>query len=223
MSGLLLSSILIFKKDLRSELRMRYVINSLVMFVLVAISIIRFAIGDEKIEKEIQAGLLWVVIFFTSAGGLARTFVKEEEKETAFALKLTTDPTSIFLGKLIYNYFLSFTVNVLILILFIAVMDYQISNFFLFLLILVLGNIGLVAASTIIAAIISKADSKGTLYPVLSFPILLPLLLSVINATKLASYGVAFGEVWDEIVILVSYSIVVLTASLMLFNFIWED
>ena len=47
------ASISIFKKDLKSELRTRYVINSLLMFVLVTISIIRFALGDEKTENEI--------------------------------------------------------------------------------------------------------------------------------------------------------------------------
>ena len=46
------SSMLIFKKDLKSELRTRYVINSLLMFVLVTISVIRFALGDEKTEND---------------------------------------------------------------------------------------------------------------------------------------------------------------------------
>ena len=73
---------IVFLKDVRSELRTRYVINSLLMFVLVTISIIRFAIGDEKIEDEILTGLLWISIFFSASGGLARTFVKEEEKES---------------------------------------------------------------------------------------------------------------------------------------------
>ena len=92
-----------------------------------------------------------------------------------------------------------------------------------FLVVIVLGNLGLVSASTIIAAIISKANSKGTLYPVLSFPILLPLLITVINATKLASLGVETDKLFGEIQILVSYFVVVTVTSLMLFKFIWED
>ncbi|HLT23675.1 MAG TPA: heme exporter protein CcmB [Ignavibacteria bacterium] len=221
--SLIRSSILVFKKDLRSELRMRYVINSLIMFVLVAISIIRFAVADEIVEKEVLTGLLWVVIFFASSGGLARAFVKEEERETSYALKLSIDPSSVFLGKLIYNFVLSFALNIVILILFVAIMDYNIMNVFSFLVILVIGNFGLVVSSTIIAAIIAKADSRGTLYPVLSFPILLPLLLSVINASKQASYGDTLASLSGDVMILISYSVVVLTASLMLFRFVWED
>ena len=40
----------LFKKDLRSELRTRYAINSLAMFIIVAISVILFSIGQERIS-----------------------------------------------------------------------------------------------------------------------------------------------------------------------------
>ncbi len=223
MAGLLQTSVLIFKKDFRSELRTRYVINSLIMFVLVTISIIRFAIGDEKIDNEILTGLLWIVIFFSAVSGLSRTFIKEEEKETSYALKLSVVPESIILGKLFFNLIMTLSLNILILILFIAMTDYEIKNFSGFLIAMLIGNLGLVSASTIIAAIISKANSKGTLYPVLSFPILLPLLITVINATKLAAAGVSTEKLSGEIIILVSYTVVVTTASLMLFRYIWED
>ena len=210
MTNLLRTSILVFRKDFKSELRSRYVINSLLMFVLVTISIIRFAIGDEKIENETLTGLLWIVIFFSASSGLSRTFVKEEEKETSIALKLSTDSSSIIIGKLIFNLVLTFALNILILILFVLITDYQIKNFSGFVITMLLGNFGLVAASTII-------------YPVLSFPVLLPLLLTAINATKLASAGIDTGRLNGEILILISYSIVVTVSSLMLFKYVWED
>ncbi len=217
------SSLLIFKKDLKAELRTRYVINSLLMFVLVTISIIKFALGDEKTENELLTGLLWISIFFSTSNGLSRTFVKEEERETSIALKLSSDPTSVLTGKLLFNLVLSFALNIMILILFILITDYSVKNVSGFLITVFIGNFGLVSASTIIAAIISKANSKGTLYPVLSFPVLLPLLITVINATKLASLGVETEKLSGELLILISYTIVITVASFMLFRFVWED
>lgn len=221
--NILNSSLLIFKKDLKSELRTRYVINSLLMFVLVTISVIRFALGDEKTENELLTGLLWISIFFSTSNGLSRTFVKEEERETSIALKLSSDSTAVLTGKILFNLVLSFALNILILILFILITDYSVKNVTGFLITVIIGNFGLVAASTIIAAIISKANSKGTLYPVLSFPVLLPLLITVINATKLASLGVGTEKLYGEITILVSYTIVITAVSYMLFRFVWED
>lgn len=213
----------ILKKDLISEIRNRYVINSLLMFVIVIISIIRFSIGNDTISKEVLAGLLWIAIFFSASSGLARVFIKEEEKETSLALKLSAGSSEIFLGKLLFNITLTFALNLVIVILFILITGLQIIDTGGFIIILLLGNIGLVAASTIIAAIISKANSKGTLYPVLSFPVLLPLLLSVINGTKLSVTGTDFSELMPDIQILISYAVVVITVSLLVFRFIWED
>ena len=213
----------ILKKDLISEIRNRYVINSLLMFVIVIISIIRFSIGNETVSKEVLAGLLWIAVFFSASSGLARVFIKEEEKETSLALKLSAGSSEIFLGKLLFNFALTFALNFVIVILFILITGLQIIDTGGFIIILLLGNTGLVAASTIIAAIISKANSKGTLYPVLSFPVLLPLLLSVINGTKLSVSGADFSELLPDIQILISYAVVVITVSLLVFRFIWED
>lgn len=213
----------ILKKDLQSELRNRYVINSLLMFVVVTISILRFSLGDEKASPEILSGLLWIAIFFAAISGLARVFIKEEEKETSFALKLSAEPTQIFLGKLFFNLILIFTLNIFIFLLFIAITGFEIKNLSGFIFTLLLGNIGMVASSTIIAGIIAKANSKGTLYPVLAFPIMLPLLLTVIDATKLAAAGASTDELINDFQILASYSVVIITVSILVFKYIWED
>ena len=64
----------LFKKDFHSELRTRYAINSLAMFIIVAISVILFSIGNETINESLTAGLFWVVIFFTAMSGLVKSF-----------------------------------------------------------------------------------------------------------------------------------------------------
>jgi heme exporter protein B len=193
------------------------------MFVVVTISILRFSLGDEKASPEILSGLLWIAIFFAAISGLARVFIKEEEKETSFALKLSAEPTQIFLGKLFFNLILIFTLNIFIFFLFVAITGFEIKNLSGFIFTLLLGNIGMVASSTIIAGIIAKANSKGTLYPVLAFPIMLPLLLTVIDATKLATAGASTEELINDFQILVSYSVVIITVSILVFKYIWED
>jgi len=213
----------VFRKDIRSEIRNRYVINSLLMFVIITISIIKFSIGDEIVEDAILSGLFWIVIFFTAISGLSRVFIKEEETGTSLALKLSAGPTEIFIGKLLFNFVLTFSLNIVIFFLFTIITGIKILNFPAFLITVILGNFGIVASSTIIAAIIAKANSKGTLYPVLSFPVLLPLLITLINATKLASEGVPTSELLVDFQILISYTIVVFIVSLFLFKFIWED
>lgn len=139
-------------------------------------------------------------------------------------LQLLARPSSVYFGKLGFNIVLILSLSVLIVILYlIFISNFVIRSFDIFVMTLVLGGIGLASASTVIAAIIAKANTRGTLYPVLSFPILLPLLMAVIHATKLSMDGMPFGEAMGEFQLLISYSIVVITASYLLFEFIWKD
>jgi len=217
-------AIALFKKDFHSELRTRYAINSLAMFIIVAISVIMFAVGQEKISEGLAGGLFWVVIFFTAMSGLARAFVSEEERGTSLTLQLIASPSTVFSGKLVFNIILVFCMNTVIALLYAALFEsFVIKNFSLFIIAFVIGNIGLAASSTIIAAIIAKAGAKGTLYPVLSFPILLPLILTSVQLTLFALDGTSIEDAKFELAIVVSYDVIMLTVSYMLFDFIWKD
>ena len=214
----------VFKKDWQSELRTRYAINALAMFILVTISVILFSIGQEKVSEHLTGGLFWVVIFFSAMSGLSRAFVSEEERGTTLTLQLIAAPSTIYFGKLAFNLVLVFIMNIAIVILYYLLFEsFVILNFGLFLLSLLFGSIGIAVSSTLIAAIISKANTKGTLYPVLSFPILLPLILTLMELTKFAMDGDLVSDSYAELMVLVSYDVIMLTAGYMLFDFIWKD
>jgi heme exporter protein B len=218
------ASLSIFGKDLRSEIRTRYALNALLMFVITTIAIILFAIGNETPSPEILSGVFWIIIFFSAMSGLSRTFIAEEERGTVMTLHLIARPLSVYAGKFLFNLVLLTVLNLLTALLYLTVItNFTIQNYSIFIAAFALGTLGLASASTIIAAIISKANTKGTLYPVLSFPILLPLLLSVINATKKAAEGVPFPEALGDLQVLLSYFIVLSVVSYLLFDVVWRE
>jgi heme exporter protein B len=214
----------VFLKDWGSELRTRYAISALGMFVITTISIILFSLGGEPASADVLAGMLWVVLFFAAMSGLSRTFVMEEERGTAMTLQLQAPPSAVYFGKLLFNLVLGAGLTLLTVVLYAVLIEgFVIRSYGLFIAMIALGSIGLATASTIIAAIIARANTKGTLYPVLSFPILLPLLMTVINGTRLASEGATWSDAGGEFQILISYIIVVTTVSYLLFEYIWKD
>jgi heme exporter protein B len=218
------SVLAVFVKDLKSELRNRYALNSLLMFVIITISIILFAIGLENVSNYVLAGLLWIIIFFAATSGLSRTFVSEEERGTNIALKLTANPGTIYLGKLLFNLVLMLSLSIFVSVCYMLFMkDFMVKNYMIFWVTIIMGSVGLASASTIIGAIITKANNKGTLYPVLSFPILLPLLMIVINLTKSATEDIQFSSVTGDFILIFSYSGILITVSYLLFDFIWKD
>ncbi len=198
--------------------------NALLMFVVTALALVLFSVGNEVVGTDVLSGILWVIIFFSGMSGLSRTFVSEEERGTVVTLQLLSRPTSVLLGKLLFNFVLILSLNVLIAVLYLLMVSrFVILTPSIFWVTIFLGSCSLASSSTIIAAIIAKANTKGTLYPVLSFPIMLPLLLTVMNATRLSTEGAAFSEAFGEFQILVSYTVVVITVSILLFSFVWKD
>lgn len=218
------AALAVLLKDVRSELRTRYALNALLMFVVVTISIIVFSIAGEQLTPTALCGILWVIMFFGAMSGLARSFVAEEERGTTLTLQLLGPAGAIYAGKLLFNLILNIILNIFIVGLFLLVAEeFRILQPLLFWGVVLLGGCGFASATTIIAAIIARSSSKGTLFPVLSFPILLPLLMAGIAATKVAVEEPVWDNALPELRLLGSYIVVVITASWLLFDYVWKD
>lgn len=214
----------VFAKDVKLELRSRYAVNMLLMFVLAALLLVLFAVGREAITAQVQSALLWVVILFSAAVGLGRAFIAEEERGTVLLLQLNTRGSMVYAGKLLFNFLLVLGVNLVAVGAFLVLLNVEVHAPGLLLLTLVLGALGLSGATTLLAAIIARTASRGPLLPVLLFPLLIPLLLSVVSATRNAlRVGVGWGGSTDELLTLVGFAGVVITASVLLFDYVWNE
>ena len=214
----------VVSKDIRSELRTRYAVNALLMFVITSVATILFALREDEVSTDVLSGMFWVVIFFSAMSGLSRIFVSEEERGTAMTLQLVASPTEVYFGKLIFNCCLTLVLSSAVTVLYLMVFPaFIIKSASIFLLTLLLGSLGFASSATIIAAIIAKANTKGTLYPVLSFPILIPLLLTVMKSTAYALDGDSITAALSEFQILVSYTMIMIAGSYLLFDYVWKD
>lgn len=217
----------VFRKDVRSELRTRYALNAIILFAVNTVVAMSLGMGPLTIARNadlplIQAALLWVAILFAAFTGLARAFVQEEEARTAAALRLSARPTAVFLGKLLFNLTLLLLLVGLATILFVIMLRVRVGNPGLLAALLLAGSLGLVAATTLIAAIIARASVKGALFAVLSFPLLAPLLVVAIQGSANALAGRGWESGVGALQVLGGYTIALFTASLFLFNSVWE-
>ena len=213
----------IFDKDIRQEYKTRYSVNAILLFAVVTLVAVSFSIGTFGASPGIKSALLWIVLFFSAMSGLAHIFVREEEKHTADTLKLVAVPTAVYLGKFIFNLILFAFMEIVIVPLFFAVMNFTVEGVGTFFVILALGSLGLSAGATIIAAIISKASAKGALFTVLAFPILLPVIVAGISGTNIAVSKSGLAAASSEIQMLFAYAVVVITGSILLFDFVWKE
>ncbi|MEM8486757.1 MAG: heme exporter protein CcmB [Bacteroidota bacterium] len=214
----------VFEKDVRLEFRNKYAINALLMFVLGAMPLVLFAMGQENIGIREQAALLWLIILFAGAVGLGRAFIGEEERGTVLILQLNTRPSMVYAGKLIFNFLLIFSVNVVALVAFIIFLQLSVQIWGLLLLTLALGAIGLAGATTLLAALIARSSNQSAVLPVLLFPLLIPLLVSVVHATRSALIEhLGWDAAINDLMVLTGFAGVTITASVLLFDYVWND
>src|SRR5688500_10645061 len=166
MMNMIRQTLAVARKDLQSEVRSRYALNALAMFVVVSVAVMAFAAGIERLSPAVAAGLIWVTMFFAATTGLGRSFVSEEERGTTLLLRLTVPPTPVYFGKLAINLVLALLTNFAIALLFLVMMSgVVVKSLVSFLAVVILSSVGFASALTIIAAIIARSSSKGALYP----------------------------------------------------------
>jgi heme exporter protein B len=213
----------VFRKDLRIELRTRYALNSLALFVLGALLLVLFAVGPRPLGVRVQAALLWIVMLFAASIGLGRSFVAEQERGTVLLLQLNVRPSAVFAGKLLFNGVLVGGLTTLATVVFLFLQDVAVPAPGLLSLTLALGGLGLASATTLLAALVARAAREGPLLPVLLLPLLVPLLVAGTSATRKALAGLPWIQAQDELLTLVGFAGATISAATLLFDFVWTE
>jgi heme exporter protein B len=216
----------VFAKDLRTEFRTRVALNALGLFALTTLAAVSYTVGPYRISGPdrpyLLAALLWIVIFFAAMAGLDRSFVKEEETHTAALLRLSAEPLVVWAGKLLFNLVLLYALMVLLVPLYSAIMGLEIVRPGWFVLLLAVGGYTLAVTTTMVAAIIARAMTRGALFSVLSIPILLPLLIFLIQGTRAVADGSGEG-LSAALRAVVSMGGVMTVVSMLLFPVVWNE
>ncbi|MBN8588632.1 MAG: heme exporter protein CcmB [Rhodothermia bacterium] len=213
----------VFEKDVRLELRSRYALNMLLMFISSTLFLVVVSLGSEVISTRVQSALIWVILLFGSVIGLGRGFVSEVDQGTVLLLQLHTRGSMVYAGKLVFNIILLFVLNILGLGAFLVLMNIAVENLWQLALVLFLGTLGLSGTTTLLAAIIARTRNSGPLLAVLAFPLLIPLLMSVVSATNTILLNGGWERIQEMCITLVAFAGSVITASVLLFDYVWRE
>ena len=210
--------------DARLELRTRVALGALGMFVAASLVLVRVAVRGAP-SVSVAAALLWIVVVFAAAVGLGRAFVAEEERGTSLLLQLHLRPSQVYAGKLVFNAVLMLAVTALAVAGFRILVPTPLGAPGVLWAGAALGALGLAAATTLLSALIARARAAGPLLPVLAFPVVVPVLMPAVSLTEVAS-GAAEGA-WaaarPDLVLLGAYAGLLVSASFLLFDYVWRD
>jgi heme exporter protein B len=212
-------------KDLTSERRSKAGFSGVVALAVTILVLFGFALGPyAQAIRDAAAGAIWLAVLF--AGVLAFNRSYDVELEGGALEQLILYPGSrraIFAGKLLANFtFVGLMLAVVVLV-GIILFQVQIPAAWPALVgILVLGTVGLVTLGTFYAAMSSRSRAREVLLPLLLFPMLVPVLLAAMEATKALLGGNAMGDAGAWARMLVAFDVIFLAGTFLAFDFIIE-
>jgi len=206
-------------KDVRLEWRSKDAINSMLFFALLVVVVFSFSFDPNAEEsRQIAGGLVWVAFLFAAVVALNQTWARELRNQVLDAYRVSPAPANaLFLAKALGNFLFVAVLEALMTPLFIIFYKLRaLGPAWQLVPIAVLGTWALVVNGTFFAAMSLRTRSREIMLPLLLFPISLPALLSMVEATT----GILTGEnpVKFWIVLLATYDVVFTTGCLALFE-----
>jgi heme exporter protein B len=173
-------------KDVRAELRTKEAINASLAFALMILLLFSYTFDPEQeMMRQVSGGLLWIVFAFAGTLTLNRSFARELPNDCLDALIAAPIPGSaLFLGKCLASTLLLLAVELVSLPVFgIFYRVHWAAQFPWLLLILLLGTWALTVIGTIFSALTVNIKLREVMLPMLTYPILMPALMSAMRLT----------------------------------------
>jgi heme exporter protein B len=208
-------------KDLRLEWRSRDAINAMGFFALLVVVI--FALSFDPTAEEsrrIAGGIFWVAFLFAAVVALNHTWAREMRHQVLDAYRVSPAPASaLFLGKVFGNFLFVGAIEAVVTPLFIVFYNlHPLGPTWQLAVVFVLGTWALVANGTFFAALSLRTRNREVMLPLLLFPISVPALLSMVEATTTVLTGDGSAGMWIKM--LAGYDVIFTVAGLMLFELV---
>jgi heme exporter protein B len=177
----------ILRKELLVELRTLESVPAMSLFAVTTFVVFHFALNRSSVEGDLAAGILWVTLLFAAILGINRLFVADADQGGFDAFLLApVERTALLVAK------------ALTLLAYLVVLELvAVPAFALLLLgpslghalpdligVLALGDLGVAAIGTLVAALAVRTRARDLLGPLLSLPLLVPVVIGCARATS---------------------------------------
>jgi len=191
----------------------------MLFFSLLVVVVFSFAFEPTAaVSRQVAGGILWIVLLFASTSALNQSWTREQRNHVLDAQRMTPSAASaLFLGKALGNFIFVTVVELVLAPIFTVFYNlHALGEPWLLLLVLPLGTWAIVSNGTFFAALGLRTRNREMMLPLVLFPISIPALLAMIQATTAILTGEFEPGLWIKL--LAGYDIIFTTVCLLLFE-----
>ena len=211
-------------KDALSEMRTREIVFSVLVFTVLVIVIFNFAFGPSQQTIALVApGILWVTFAFAGVLSLNRSFILEKEEGCLEGLMVAPIGREvIYLGKMLGSLLFMLIIEAIALPVFAILFNLEVLSLQL-IAITVLTTVGFVAVGTLFSALAVNTKAREMVLPILFLPIVIPIIISAVEASGLALSGESWSGLSSWLQIIAAFDVIFIVVSFLTFTFIIEE
>lgn len=213
-------TVVLLRKEILLEWRMKYALSGILLYVFSTIFIVYTAFI--RLEPRVWNTLFWIIVLFASVNAIVKSFVQENSARQLYYYSIS-NPIAILLSKIIYNAVLLLLLSVLCWIGLSIVSVNPVRDTGQFVGAIFLASVGFSITFTFVSAISAKADNSATLMAILSFPLIIPILMTLIKISANALRLLNDTSVYKDVLTLVGIDFLLLGLALVLYPFLWKD
>ena len=174
------------------------------------------------VSVPVWNALFWIIMLFASMNAVGRSFIQERKGRLLYYYSIAS-PQAFLLAKMAYNTLLMLLITFLAYAIYGGMVGDLVQDHLMFSVALVLGSTGFALILTLMSAIAAKTDNNMSLMAILSFPVQLPFLITLIKLSKNAVDGLDSSVSYGLITVLVMIIMIVIALSYILFPYLWRD
>lgn len=217
---------LVMAKDLTIEAKSGEVTVTSAFFALLVVVLSSMSFhGGPRTGKLVASGVVWLSIAFAAVLSLGRNWAREREGRALVGL-LTSPlhPGALFLGKMLTLTLFLFAIELVV---------YPMAALFFSIDLLEVGpglaaiallaTPGIAAAGTLFGAMTVRTSARDLALSVVLFPLLSPVLLAAVGATRSLLAGAPLDEIFGFLRLILTFDLVFLAGGVALLPLLLED
>jgi heme exporter protein B len=210
----------LLRKDITLELRQKYAISGILLYVLSTVFVVYLVFV--QLNPRVWNAMFWIIILFASVNAVTKSFMQESGYRALYYYSIA-NPIAVIISKIIYNTLLLGFMTLLTFG-FLSLMTINpVNDMQLFLITMLLGSVGLAITLTFISSIAVKANNSATLMAILSFPVVIPILITLIKLSAVSLRLIQDTSYGQDILSLLAIDLILISVAFILFPFVWKD
>jgi heme exporter protein B len=210
----------IIQRELRHEIRSRRSWLAILLYIgsTVYISYLGF---QRSLDGPTWNALFWILIVFISMFATSGSFAGRDG-EMLYIYTLVS-PRKFIMGRLLYNGIFMLLVSIAALISYSFFVGFPVTEFLIFIATMLLSVWGISSLLTMSFAIASKGGGGFALMAIISFPLLVPLLITAQHLSQQCMPGEDMQNWIGNLSALFALDVIIAALCYLLFPYLWRD